>query len=400
MKTVLIFILFVLLIASIVYIFLSKRKEQDNLVKLGQYKSILDAIPFPISATDMDGNWIFVNKLVETMIGKDREELYGQPCSNWNATICNTELCGIYCLKHGKTQSSYDYEGSNYQVDLGFLIDDDNEKIGHVEVLQDITKLTSLSKKTDLVENVTKACSHLKDSALTVTQSANLLSQKTTEHVNLIQQQSNVISEISEYVEKNTKNTQKVNIVSVESSNMVASNNEQMEKMLDAMNKINDTSSEIGKIIKTIDDIAFQTNILALNAAVEAARAGAAGKGFAVVADEVRNLASKSAIAAKNTSELIETSIDAVTNGTKLATETAQSLASIVEKSTEVNTLIAEITKDTKEQLEMMNRMTKDAENISNEINSTQTVTQEALQATDELAKEVLNLNTYLEQNA
>lgn len=126
---------------------------------------------------------------------------------------------------------------------------------------------------------------------------------------------------------------------------MVASNNEQMEKMLQAMNKINDTSSEIGKIIKTISDIAFQTNILALNAAVEAARAGAAGKGFCGSSRwEVRNLASKSAIAAKNTSELIETSIDAVTN-VKLATETAQSLVSIVEKSAEVNTLIAEITK-------------------------------------------------------
>ena len=138
------------------------------------------------------------------------------------------------------------------------------------------------------------------------------------------------INEIFTHVDSNARRTEEVSGRSAEMDHRVALSNTQMQELVKAVRDISNKSGEIGKIIKTIEDIAFQTNILALNAAVEAARAGEAGKGFAVVADEVRNLANKSGEAAKNTTSLIEESLRSIDNGQKIANETAQSLGQVL----------------------------------------------------------------------
>jgi methyl-accepting chemotaxis protein len=217
----------------------------------------------------------------------------------------------------------------------------------------------------DTIGKIKESSESINMNAEQVSSGAQVLAQGTTEQASAIEELSAEINEIYHTIVNNAEHAVSAGNKAKETASEVQKGNVQMSEMLSAMDEISKTSREINKIIKVIDDIAFQTNILALNAAVEAARAGSAGKGFAVVADEVRNLAGKSAEAAKQTTALIENSISAINKGTALADEAGKSLSGIVNKTNETNELIAEIASASSHQTVSVNQIKSGIEQIS-----------------------------------
>ncbi|MDV2482765.1 PAS domain S-box protein [Methanoculleus sp. Wushi-C6] len=118
--------------------------------KAAWYESILDAVPFPVSVTDLDTNWTFINRAVETFIGKKRAEVLGRPCREWNANICNTSNCGITCLRRGQQQTFFEQSGGNFQVDTSYVRNARGENVGHVEVVQDISSTVKVANYMDV----------------------------------------------------------------------------------------------------------------------------------------------------------------------------------------------------------------------------------------------------------
>ncbi len=183
-----------------------------------------------------------------------------------------------------------------------------------------------------------------------VADGAQALAQGATQQAASIEELSSSISEVAAKTKANAELAEESAALAGTIKGSAEKGTQQMDEMVAAVKEINDASQSIGMVIKTIDDIAFQTNILALNAAVEAARAGEHGKGFAVVADEVRNLAAKSAAAAKDTESLIANSIAKAELGGRIAAETATSLSEIVSGINESETLVTNIARSSEEQ--------------------------------------------------
>ena len=254
------------------------------------------------------------------------------------------------------------------------------------------------SKLKDTLEEIEKASETVSHSAKEVSHSSEALSQGSAEQASSLEELTASVSTVSEQIKSNAENAENANDLSRITEEALKESSAEMNALSLSMNEINGTAQQISNIIKTIDDIAFQTNILALNAAVEAARAGESGKGFAVVADEVRNLAGKSAEAAKDTTVLIENTVRSIQEGTKKADLAASSLQKLVKSSKQMNGKIREITLYSHKQSDSVSEIAQGLEQISSVVQKNSATAEESAATSEKLSEQAETMDTLLKQ--
>ena len=260
----------------------------------------------------------------------------------------------------------------------------------------------SLEKIVDSINNtfydIKIVTEQVKDGSEQVASTAQIISEGAINQAGIIQELMAAIGQINEKVKVSTEQANSTNVLTIELGNQIELNNEKMNEMVTAMNKIEESSINIKSIINTIYSISEQTNLLALNAAIEAARAGESGKGFAVVADEIRKLAEESSVAVKNTEILIEDSINNVNDGKNVADEASEALSSVVGKAKEAVELIGTIAELTEQGAMSISEVYNGIDQIAEVVESNTAISEESAAASEELSSQSESLQNMIDK--
>ncbi len=258
--------------------------------------------------------------------------------------------------------------------------------------------ISAITKKLNaIIGDLGESSEQVNMAAGQISDTSQALAEGSTEQAASLEETSSALEEMASMTRQNADNANKTNTTTQDNNRLIATGSEAVGNMSRAMAEITDSAEQISRIIRTIEDIAFQTNLLALNAAVEAARAGEAGKGFAVVADEVRNLAGRSAQAARDTTQLIETTIERVRNGSEIAGELDTSFKQIEDGSHAVSRLIGEITSATNEHAQGVDQVNTAVAQMDKVTQSNAASAEEAASAAEQLSAQAGALNGMVE---
>jgi methyl-accepting chemotaxis protein len=249
---------------------------------------------------------------------------------------------------------------------------------------------------TKTIAGLTDGADQVSSSSDQVSSASQALAEGASEQAAGLEETSSSIEEMASMTKQNADNATQANTLMRETNKVVEEANQSMKELTQSMLEISNASEETGKIIKTIDEIAFQTNLLALNAAVEAARAGEAGAGFAVVADEVRNLAMRAAEAAKNTSYLIEGTVKKIKNGSDVVTKTNEAFGKVAGGSRKVAELVGEIAAASNEQAQGIDQINKAVSKMDRVVQQNSASAEESASAAEEMNAQAGQMKDYV----
>ena len=327
------------------------------------YEAMLDSIKMPMSVTDNDMKWTFINKAVEDMLKVKRRDVIGKQCNNWGAGICKTDNCGIERIRKGKALTFFEQMGGYFRVDTSYITDKKGNKVGHIELVQD---MTDLKKQSDLIKETSDKVLQVSEQSAAASTELQASTSSAAASSEQISANSNSVASAAEEMASSIKeiagNTQQASKISRDATI-------KSKEAMSAMERLSKSSADIASIIKVINNIAEQTNLLALNATIEAARAGEAGKGFAVVASEVKTLAQESAKSTENITNNIKRAMD----DTEVALHKISEISEIIKQVNDISNTIASAVEEQTVTIAEVNRnlgeVSKGANSIA-EINS------------------------------